>query len=105
MRNPTLVFIVTFICTTIAAQSQQVADPDFNPIIENPAYEKEKGPTVFIDESHHNFHTMSGRFKPFAFVLEKDGYIVQPSAQPFTNELLANTKIMVIANAVHESNT
>jgi hypothetical protein len=37
--------------------AQQVADTAYKPVIANPAYQSGKGPVVFIDEGHHNFHT------------------------------------------------
>jgi len=50
--------------------AQQVADSTYNPIILNPEYETGKGPVVFIDSGHHNFHTKDWRYKPFANLLE-----------------------------------
>src|SRR5213594_1136315 len=47
----------------IAGLAQQVADPDFDTKVANPAYTK-KHPKVFLDEAHNNFHTASGRYKP-----------------------------------------
>src|SRR5690349_17451216 len=84
--------------------AQQVADTLFNPTITNPAYENGKGTIVLIDEAHSNFHTVNGRFKAFANVLRKDGYVVNGSAQPFTQEQLNKGKILVISNALHSSN-
>jgi hypothetical protein len=83
---------------------QQVADTLFNPAIANPAYQTGRGSVVLIDEAHANFHTADGRFKPFADVLRKDGYVVNPSSLSFTSQQLAKGKIMVISNALHPSN-
>lgn len=63
-----------------------------------------EGSVVLLDEAHHNFHTLNGRFKPFANILVKDGYIVVPSSTPFTTDALGKGKILVIANALHVSN-
>jgi hypothetical protein len=59
---------------------------------------------VLIDEAHGNFHTLSGRYKPFARLLEKDGYVVRASAEPFTTDQLRTGKILVVANALHPDN-
>jgi hypothetical protein len=84
--------------------SQQVGDTLFNPPIPNPAYKTGEGSLVLIDEAHSNFHTANGRFKPFANVLRRDGYVVNPSSVSFTEEQLSKGKILVIANALHSSN-
>ena len=59
-------------------KAQQIADTTFKPIIENPAYKINQGPIIFIDEAHHNFHTMGGRYQAFAKLLQTDGYQVKP---------------------------
>lgn len=93
-----------FLFSGVLGCAQQVADTLYNPIISNPAYENAQGPVVLIDEAHGNFHTLSGRFKPFARLLEKDGYVVRASAEPFTKNQLNAGKILVIANALHADN-
>jgi len=84
--------------------SQQIADTTFNPIIENPEYDFGKGPVVFIDEGHYNFHTKNGRFLPFAKLLERDGYIVEEYKGLFDKNSLAEGKILVISNALNKIN-
>jgi hypothetical protein len=56
-------------------EPQQIADPDFKPAVEKPVYTT-VGPVVVLDEAHGDFHTVSGRYKPFADVLQADGYRV-----------------------------
>lgn len=85
----------------VAGQSeepQQIADRDFKPAIAKPAYEK-YGPLVVLDEAHANFHTASGRYKPFADLLEADGYRVVAGRQSFTT-ITEDTRVLVIANAL-----
>lgn len=96
--------LASLACIAIPAAGQQVADTLFNPLVPDPAYARHAGPVVFIDEAHTNFHTLAGRFKPFAGLLEKDGYTVKASATPFTKEQLAAAQILVIANALHPDN-
>lgn len=84
--------------------SQQVADIDYNPKIDNPAYTKGAGPIVFIDEGHFNFHTKNGRYKAFSNLLERDGYIVKAYKGEFQKKYLSEGKILVISNALNEVN-
>lgn len=79
--------------------AQQMADPEFNTSVENPAYTK-AGPRVMFDEAHNNFHTMDGRYKPFATLLLNDGYRVVRNRVPFTKKSLDDFKVLVIANAL-----
>ena len=73
-------------------------------IDQDAAYPAGEGTTVFIDEGHNNFHTMNGRYRPFADVLERDGYIVKPYDSEFNPEALAPVEILVISNALNERN-
>jgi len=84
--------------------AQQVPDLNFDPTIEYPAYPTGKGPVIFIDEGHNNFHTKDGRYLPFAKVLEKDGCVVMPYKGLFDEKSLSDGKILVIANALNEIN-
>ena len=77
----------------------QMADPDFNPKIDRPAYKK-KGPKVLFDEAHNNFHTTTGRYKPFADLVGNDGYQIVPNKQKFSAEVLKSYRILVISNAL-----
>ncbi len=78
--------------------AQQMADPDFDPAVADPAYRR-GGPTVAIDEAHANFHTVDGRYKPFADLLRADGYRVVAGTQRFDRKSLAGIDVLVIANA------
>jgi hypothetical protein len=86
------------------AFAQQVADPDFKPTIARPAYAQGRGPVVFIDEAHHNFHTAKGRYQPFAELLTRDGYRVEASAAPFSKASLKRAQVLVISNAIAARN-
>jgi hypothetical protein len=83
--------------------SAQQADLSFEPTIPNPAYPEGQGAVVQIDEAHFNFHTADGRYAPFAKLLRRDGYVVQPLAEPATADSLARGSIYVVANAIAES--
>ena len=95
---------IIFLILPLWLFSQQTADTTYNPIIQNPEYETGKGPVVFIDEGHHNFHTKNGRYKAFAKLLERDGYIVTEYKGEFNSNNLSQGKILVISNALNEIN-
>jgi hypothetical protein len=79
----------------------QRADPDFKTKVDRPAYAAgPRHPRVLFDEAHHNFHTASGRYKPFAELMTSDGYLVIPNREKFTREVLDKGDILVIANAL-----
>jgi hypothetical protein len=99
-----LFFISIFSTGAFTATAQQMADTLFNPVVSNPTFGEGKGSIVLIDEAHANFHTLSGKYKTFARVLMKDGYVVDSSTELFTPEQLSKGKILVIANALHPSN-
>jgi|SoiMethySBSTD1v2_1073268.scaffolds.fasta_scaffold00805_36 hypothetical protein len=83
-----------------SAQQEQIADPDFKPSIAAPTYTGTNRPIVLVDEAHANFHTVSGRYKPFADLLSADGYRVMAGTQPFTATSLHAARVVVIANAL-----
>ena len=82
-----------------AIHAQQIADPNFDAKVTHPAYTK-NGPKVLFDEAHNNFHTASGRYKPFADLITNDGYQVTPNQQKFSAETLKGYDILVISNAL-----
>ena len=79
--------------------AQQVADRDFAPAVSPPAFAAGKGPVVCLDEAHHNFHTLDGRFFAFGALLRRDGYVVTPNRAGFDAEGLSACAVLVIANA------
>lgn len=81
------------------ALAQQGPDTTWVPNVARPAYGGGGGPRVGIDEAHHNFHTVDGRYRPFAALLRRDGYRVSASTQPFTHASLSAFDVLVIANA------
>ncbi|MEM5563746.1 DUF4350 domain-containing protein [Psychroserpens sp. AS72] len=89
------------LCCSYIATSQQEVDTTLVPQIIKPFYKADKGPTVFIDEIHNNFHTKEGRFKPFSTLLERDGYKVKSLE---TYDLLNTTDVLVISNAINSRN-
>jgi hypothetical protein len=83
-------------------ESRQVLDTAFvPPHLGPPTFTKGAGPLVLIDEAHHNFHTAAGRYRPFAKLLESDGFRVSGNGAPFTAETLKDIRLLVIANALN----
>src|SRR6266571_3687450 len=78
---------LAFLLLISSAYSQQIADPNFDAKVAHPAYAK-SGPKVLFDEAHNNFHTASGRYKPFADLITNDGYQITPNKQNFSPETL-----------------
>jgi len=81
------------------AQGGQVADPDFDAKVAHPTYTKD-GPKVLFDEAHQNFHTTTGRYKPFADLITNDGYQITPNKQKFSAATLKGFDVLVISNAL-----
>lgn len=96
----TLLLVITAL---YSAGAQAVPDTTYKPPITNPTYEYGTGPLVMIDEAHYNYHTAGGRYLPFAELLRRDGYRVEPFTEQFTEESLAECDILVIANALDVS--
>ncbi len=83
---------------------QVVPDIRFKPTIAKPTHPSGTGPIVFIDEAHHNYHTLEGQYRTFGNILEMDGYHVQGFDNEFTAENLKEVEILVISNALNEKN-
>lgn len=92
-------WLVLAIYLASARAQAPVADLDYKPPISNPAYPLNSGPVVRIDEAHHNYHTLEGRYAAFAELLRRDGFRLEPWKSEFSAATLAGESIMVIANA------
>jgi hypothetical protein len=86
------------------ATGPQVADTGFSPAVSSPAYAPNRGPLVLVDEAHHNFHTLDGRYAPFTKLLRRDGFVVSPLRARLTAGVLDSARILVIANALGARN-
>ena len=95
---------IAFVCAALcsgSAVAQHLPDTTYKTIVEHPAFSK-NSPRVMFDEAHFNFHTSTGRYKPFADLLMNDGYRIVVNRQPFTKKLLESFKLLVIVNALAE---
>lgn len=84
--------------------AQQEPDTSFQVNLAKKSFPNNDGPVVAIDEGHHNFHTIDGRYHTFAWILRKDGYQVKGHKGKFTPQSLAKVDVLVIANAIHKRN-
>jgi len=82
----------------------QVADTAFQPPLLHPVFHPGQGPLVLLDEAHFNFHTLEGRYAPFARLLRRDGFVVNALREPWTRAALGAAKVLVVANALGERN-
>lgn len=93
------------VCGSCAGGSaRQMADPRFPIPVDRPAHTQAR-PRVVLDEAHENFHTVDGRYKPFAELLRSDGYDVVPGKDVFTQAGLSGARVLVIANAAGKDAT
>src|SRR5215475_13961291 len=98
MRKLVILYLLVATASSFSF-AQQVADPNFDAKVSRPAYTK-NGPKVLFDEAHNNFHTASGRYKPFADLITNDGYQVTPNKEKFAAQTLKRFDILVISNAL-----
>lgn len=96
MKN--LWHLLAMLLLWVPAFAQQQADLTFDASVKSPAYTTTH-PKVLFDEAHFNFHTTTGRYKPFADLIGNDGYSVTPNKVAFTKESLSGYEVLVIANA------
>jgi hypothetical protein len=99
MKVRTLLVALPLALAGSLAGAQQRADSAFAPPLARPAWGPEAGPTLCLDEGHHNFHTLAGRFFVFGRLARRDGFHVRPLRTSFTAASLADCRILVISNA------
>jgi hypothetical protein len=104
MANKQIFVLIYILALNMKLFPQQVSDTTFNPEITKPQYGINKGSVIFIDEFHNNFHTKSGRYWAFSKLLERDGYIIKEYNDEFKEAKLSGGKILVIANALNDTN-
>ena len=85
-------------CTTDG--SFQLADHEFDPVVDDPAYPQGTGPVVLVDAAHGNYHTLATGYHAFGRLLECDGYDVRSAETEVSEDLLAEAGILVISNAL-----
>lgn len=101
MKN---LLIISFAIICSIAHSQSIPDKEYHFSVENPIFEEGTGPKVFIDKEHNNRHTKYTGLSAMTEMLESDGFLVEENKLKFTTESLAKMDILVIVNALHDSN-
>ncbi len=97
-RHALLLSVILAVGLSSQALGQQTADSTFHPSVAKPAF-VDRHPRVLFDESHHNFHTLGGRYRSFGELLERDGCLLTPSKEPFAAGTLTGFDVLVISNA------
>lgn len=99
-RFPRLLLTPALLLSLAApAFAQQGPDTTFDTHVARPAHVGH-GPRVLFDEAHHNFHTSTERYLPFARLMRADGCRLSPNHEPFSAATLRDADILVIANAL-----
>jgi len=78
----------------------QRPDLQFDTSVRRPAYSPQAGPRIAFDVAHRNWHTPTGRYRPLADLLRRDGYVVVEETSPFSAASLRSVRVLVIANAM-----
>ncbi len=93
----TLASIVLCTIVFIGCNGQQ-ADTEFDTTVKQRAFPSTH-PKVLFDEAHNNIHKTDGTYKPFAELLQHDGYAVTPNSNIITSSTLTGYNIFVVSNA------
>jgi hypothetical protein len=98
-QNQILIFLMVALTLLSCKETPlQRADKDFDVTVEQPDFRENK-PILLFDEGHHNFHTTTGLYEPFANLAKNDGYDLKTLSTPVTTEALNSATLYVIANA------
>lgn len=100
-----LILTALVLSSLTSARAQQEPDRSVDVGVDRPAFARDAGPAVVIDGGHYNFHTVDGRFAPFADLLRNDGFRVAGSTEIFSADSLKTTQILVISNALNVVNS
>ncbi len=97
---PGLLALSLFVLNFGLANAQAVNDASADTSVPRPAFARNGGPVVAVDSAHNNYHTIAGRYEPFAALLRNDGFRVVDSRSAFTAASLSPFKVLVISNAL-----
>lgn len=100
LRKIYFTFILTLSCNLSFGQWPMSNDTEFNSEVEEPAYEKEKGPKILLDGAHHNFFIQWDFIIPFTELAQNDGYQTIVDSLEFTPEYLKRFDIVMIITAL-----
>ncbi|MEO1254221.1 MAG: hypothetical protein AAFY41_04930 [Bacteroidota bacterium] len=93
--------VVAISCCFIAF-SQPNTDSSFHFRFKSPYFQKPK--VIAIDAIHNNRHTKDTGLSHLTKILEQDGFLVKENKELFSQESLKEIDILIIVNALHDSN-
>jgi len=93
-------WVMMIMVSLLNACITQRADMSTDLSVPAPHYGAVVVPRVGIDAGHGNFHTLDGRFQPFATLLRNDGLDVVAHEGRFSANSLNGLDLLVIANAM-----
>jgi hypothetical protein len=76
----------------------QEADASFAPFVAHPAFTARPRPRILVDEGHLNTHTSGGSYRPFARLMQRDGFAILPSEGRITADILRGGEIFATVN-------
>jgi len=98
--------IILFLLLLFSASflvGQPKIDTTFRVSVIDPMF-KESGIKVLIDEAHNNFHRKETGLFALTRMMEADGAEVLINDEKFTSKKLDDYDLLIIANALHDSN-
>jgi hypothetical protein len=98
---------VLIVLVATPALAQQVADGAYHFTNASPAFKAAQGPRVCMDMAHNDFQSPArnpGSYRPLVELLEGDGYRIQESQTALTSEALRRCDVLVIVDAVADTN-
>lgn len=99
--KPLNTIVVLFFSTIIVLTN---CTSDEEPTNSNDDLEQGTHHVVVIDEAHNNYHTLGGRFAAFAKLLRENNYNVQSNTTAFDSDVLNQTTVLIISNALADRN-
>lgn len=90
--------LAAIVAATSLVAGQQANDPRFDFANADPAFAQGKGPSVCVDEAHHNAHTVPQLYAPFAGILRSDGFRVSRLTRSLGGDVLRSCDILVLGS-------
>ena len=84
--------------------SQPQIDSTFRVRINKPLFKNGNAPKVLIDEAHNNAHRKEGGLFSLTRMMEDDGAEVISNTHKFSDSVLRAADLLIIVNALHDSN-
>ena len=98
---PAVVAIASLLAGCSLHRTTQIGDVAWQPVVDNPEFQRGVGPRVVVDSAHGNWHTIDGRFAAFGRLLRADGYEVRDLPDALSSGSLEGADLLVIANPIH----